>query len=343
MILGVKLSCSGFPHSSQDEETISCAETTIWGLMEYFGNKYAEYRPALPSEIISTLKNVSFERQLPTIGLTVNQISFALKEFGFGTRIYSKETYGAEFSKIINYYIESGIPIVLGLETDNFGHAVVAIGRNEEPVKKVTLETFEYNDSEIKYIDYATLNERIIIQDDNHRPYLEVKIDNIGEFYAKSDEMSGYEVKSVVVPLYPKIYLEASIAKEIFLKYLTMDTFGYKFENEFTFRMFLASSRSFKSHVSKMDGLESQLKQDILSTKMPKFIWCAEFYIKNKTIKSDTFADGIIILDATEANHRSLDSLILASYPDRSIFMVDNYFVSLAQNLEGYKYYSNLK
>ena len=155
--------------------------------------------------------------------------------------------------------------------------------------------------------------------------------------------MSGYEVKSVVVPLYPKIYLEASIAKEIFLKYLTMDTFGYKFENEFTFRMFLASSRSFKSHVSKMDGLESQLKQDILSTKMPKFIWCAEFYIKNKTIKSDTFADGIIILDATEANHRSLDSLILASYPDRSIFMVDNYFVSLAQNLEGYKYYSNLK
>ncbi len=101
MILGVKLKARGFPHSSQDEETISCAETTIWGLMEYFGYKYAEYKPTLPSKIIRTLKSISYERQLPTNGLTINQISYALKEFGFGTRIYSKKTYGEDFKKIL--------------------------------------------------------------------------------------------------------------------------------------------------------------------------------------------------------------------------------------------------
>src|SRR5258708_31965073 len=40
----IKLSVEGFPHSSQDTETISCAETTLWAMMEYFGNKYSEYR-----------------------------------------------------------------------------------------------------------------------------------------------------------------------------------------------------------------------------------------------------------------------------------------------------------
>jgi hypothetical protein len=50
----VKFEVEGFPHSSQDSETISCAETTLWALMEYFGNKYPEYKPVLPSDIIRT-------------------------------------------------------------------------------------------------------------------------------------------------------------------------------------------------------------------------------------------------------------------------------------------------
>lgn len=47
----IKFSVNGFPHSSQDTETITCAETTLWAMMEYFGNKYPEYKPVLPSHI----------------------------------------------------------------------------------------------------------------------------------------------------------------------------------------------------------------------------------------------------------------------------------------------------
>ncbi|MDR3266723.1 MAG: hypothetical protein LBT24_04035 [Tannerella sp.] len=60
---GQKFNVDGFPHSSQDTETISCAETTLWAIMEYFGNKYSDYIPVLPSKIIKTLNNISFERQ----------------------------------------------------------------------------------------------------------------------------------------------------------------------------------------------------------------------------------------------------------------------------------------
>ena len=37
---GIKLNAVGFPHSSQDTETMTCAQTTIWALLEYYGNKY---------------------------------------------------------------------------------------------------------------------------------------------------------------------------------------------------------------------------------------------------------------------------------------------------------------
>ena len=89
LVNGRKLSVMAFPHASQDTETITCAETTICGIMEYFGNKYAEYKPVLPSKIISVLSPYSYERQIPSHGLTAEQISFALKSFDFGVRVYA--------------------------------------------------------------------------------------------------------------------------------------------------------------------------------------------------------------------------------------------------------------
>jgi hypothetical protein len=51
--------------------------------MEYFGHKYVDYVPVLPSDIITALSNPAFERVVPSRGLSVSQISFALKQFGF--------------------------------------------------------------------------------------------------------------------------------------------------------------------------------------------------------------------------------------------------------------------
>ena len=128
----VKLKSNGFPHSMQDAESIKCAETTMWALMEYFSSKYMEYKPVLPSEILKTLERITFERQLPSRGLTMNEISFALRQFGFGTKIYSQNQYEENLSLIIDCYVESGIPILLGLEAisdEGEGHVVICIGK----------------------------------------------------------------------------------------------------------------------------------------------------------------------------------------------------------------------
>lgn len=342
MILGLKFETWGFPFSSQDGETISCAETTIWGLMEYFGTKYPEYKPTLPSKIINTLKSVSFQRQLPSKGLSMEQISFALKEFGFGTRIYSYASFGKSLYNIIDYYIESGIPIALGFESPESGHAVIAIGKqqnssfNWDVVKK---DSFGFENEEITYIDSSNLKSKYVIQDDNLLPYTSIDLKNPGEHYEDEDS-NAYQIDSIVVPLYPKIYLEAVLAKELALNIIVDKELGYKFNKLFVLRFFLASSRSFKNHIANLNNMPKELKYDILSIKMPKFIWCTEFYKKESFSKGE--GSGIIILDATEANSETLAALIFAGYPDKCVRLDENNFVTLQHKFVNYRCFYNL-
>lgn len=345
LVYGAKLEVEGFPHSSQDGETIKCAETTIWALMEYFGNKYADYKPALPAKIHQAIERFSYQRQLPSNGLTMDQISFALKEFGFGSRIYSSEPYDQEIYDIIDSYIESGIPVMVGLQSGDVGHVIIAIGKQyDETIKwdNVVESILHSHGKDVNYYEATSIPAKYVVQDDNLIPYRLISLDNPGEHY-DDDDCSKYEIDSIVIPLYQKIYLESVIAKELVFQIIKDENVGYSFESNFVFRFFLTSSRSFKNHITKTDEMSKVLKNNLVITKMPKFIWVGEFYTKTAFEKRDKIASGIVLLDATEANRESIDALIFAGYPDRCVSLNENNFVTLQHNFENYRYHSNLK
>ena len=50
----------------------------------------SDYKPTKPSSIINVLNKFSKQRLLPSNGLTVDQISFVLKEFGLG-QVYAED------------------------------------------------------------------------------------------------------------------------------------------------------------------------------------------------------------------------------------------------------------
>lgn len=345
MVYGVKLDAEGFPYSSQDGESIKCAETTIWAIMEYFGTKYPDYKPALPSSIHDMLKLISVQRQLPSNGLTMDQISYALKEFGFGTRIYSFEPYDEQIYSIVDSYIESGIPVIIGLESGDLGHVVICVGKKINQnidYRKVKKSVQTINGKEVNYYCTSDIHAEYVIQDDNLIPYRHIDLMKPGEHYSDL-ESQKYSIDSIVVPLYPKIYLESVVAKSLTLEILKDPFFGYALPDRFVFRFYLTSSRSFKKHIGELTDLHKDIKNSILITKMPKFIWISEFYDR-KTYKSmKKNALSLIILDATEANRESIDALIFAGYPDRCVCMNENKFVTLQQNFENYVYFSNLK
>jgi hypothetical protein len=226
----IKFKISGFPYSSQDTETISCAETTIWAIMEYFGNKYPEYKPVLPSQIINVLKQVSTERQIPSTGLNIQQIAFALKEFGFGTKIYSKTEFGENtFKRLFSTYIESGIPIIVSVEnrpTGNIGHAIISIGH--EKITDTHIDSLSttnglepgiqrlFTDKNISLYDNDDIDKSFVFIDDNLPAYRLAHLDSPTIHYT-SAQWHSCRITYFIVPLYPKIYLEAHRAKNFFL------------------------------------------------------------------------------------------------------------------------------
>ncbi|MFW6224822.1 MAG: hypothetical protein ACOC4B_00980, partial [Bacteroidota bacterium] len=323
----IKFEVEGFPHSSQDTETLSCAETTIWAIMEYFSARYTEYKPVLPSKIVKTLNQVTYERQIPTKGLDINQISFALKEFGFGTRICSRKEYGDEFEALLSCYIESGIPVIVAMKNNNIAHALLCIGHqaiDNNYIDKIPEKQFKEkelknkcNEDNIKIFDSDIINKNFIFVDDNHPVYQKASLKQPATHHPDKD-WHDCKITYFIVPLYPKIYMEAYQAKKFITRFLLIGPQPLKKNSEVLTRFFLTSNRTFKDSIARNKTMDKDLKEVILEKQMAKFIWVAE--LSNKELYKDKKANGMVIIDATEANQYHNKPLILAAYQDKLIY-----------------------
>lgn len=337
--MGLKFEVQAFPFSSQDTETISCAETMIWALMEYYGNKYPEYSPVLPSKILNVLKQNIVERQLPSSGLSVESMSYLLKECGFGPKLYSKKEFDEEFDLLLSCYIESGIPVIVALdnaqkvqenEVDRLiGHAVLCIGHESISKKQIenisphNYKTWE-NQKELVIKDWDCINKKFVFIDDNFpvyqsdylktptNRYLDISED---KYLSKDDkekadkEWTSCTISHFIVPLYKRIYLEAYMAKHFVYNLLCSRFFKFADKKELYVRTFLCSARSYRNYAMLSD-MNLDLKDIILNKSLPRYVWVAEVSDK-MSIETDK-VKGLILLDATEANTSDFRPLIFA-------------------------------
>jgi len=199
--------------------------------MEYFGGKYSYYKPTLPSKITQQLQSISFERQIPSMGLNVHQISYALKEYGFGTRIYSSAGYGKdEFEKLLSCYVESGIPLVVAIENDesDIAHALLVVGRENDCTDRVgCMKPFLDKERNITVYDYDSVPKHFVFVDDNMPVYRKACLSDPAGHY-DSEDWKQCKITHFIVPLYPKIYLEAYEAKQHVRKFLLSGPTGVR-------------------------------------------------------------------------------------------------------------------
>jgi hypothetical protein len=326
-ILCNKFKIKGFPHSSQDTETISCAETTLWALMEYFSSKYQDYTPVLPSKILNVLDSMSIERQLPSKGLDVTKLSFALKKFNFGSIIYASASYGEErFRNLLSCYTNSGIPLILAIQNHKLGHALLNVGT--ENIKDHHINTLgptnfitgrlktESTNKKLNFYDLDDCRKRFVFIDDNYSPYQLSFLNKPTDYYTNPD-WSNTQIKHFVVPLYSKIYLEAFKAKNYIYSHLIRDLSPLSSNSDYYLKTFLASSRSYKDFLAKNDTFSDDIKEIILEKTMPKFIWICEISDKNLIKKNQ--ANGLVIIDATEPNIAETKPLIYSGYNDTQL------------------------
>lgn len=325
-ILGRQFKINTFPFSSQDSEYMTCAETSLWMLLHYYGTRYGEYRTALPHEIIETVDDKHFQRVVPSAGLHYTQSSEVLKKFGFSSQVYYRfvkdKTYYDDllFKRLFYYYVESGIPIMVGIrfkkhkEDIELGHAVVCVGHGEVEIDNGKPEDI----GGFKVFNSADFINTYIYMDDNKYPFKENNFDDF--------DYNGFEtkIKYLIVPLYKRIFLDALDAEKTFYTLLKNEILGlnnifHLKDKNLVIRIFLTTSRNYKS--SRFESLKQSFKI-IDSIPMPKFVWICEIstlslYRQNKII-------GEIILDPTSSKNDGFKQIILIRYPNKLAFKTFN-------------------
>jgi hypothetical protein len=326
--LGIKVTTPAFPHASQDGQALSCAETTIWSMLEYFGNKYPEYSPILPSNIIGLLQKFSFKRQLPSDGLTAEQIAFVVREVGFGAMIYSRSKHQDQFNIALSMFIESGIPVIGVLKSPTIGHAVNIIGRQIDDRRKLFAGSQILEETgDLLIHDFHKMPRQYVFIDDNLPPYQLASIEAPCKNYGNED-WEKCELATIIVPLYTKVYLDAIRARKNFLIMLQDRNFMALAPREpVVFRAFLASSRSYKDYLAKNDQINPDARELMLLLAMPKFIWVAEI------CSEESFGNhqiiGLMLQDATDpveysAGSASKDiSVFFGLYKNRFFTILD--------------------
>lgn len=348
---GVQLDVNAFPYRMQDRITTSCSEVSLLNLFDYYSNRYSNYHNMLPSDIFEITRRYNDDRIMPVRGLTYKSISKVLYESRFTPRIYTllstenitkiasqaiefdEKLHIVQPTSVLDYYIESGIPVIMGLHTDpkfsRQSHCVICVGHgrcsditkaNAEPMKT----KIDEQDSIIYVIDICKQRTQLIIQDDSHGPYiiadkkantnLEDNRNSLEDWNLKwgNNELS---VGAIVVPLYRRMFMDARkafiVIKEM-LNYMfnqdknIFDGHGESLENPIAYRLFLTRSRSLKR--TRLNYFRTQrFNADIKkiynaydNIQMPKFIWVCELYsIEGYNNKEQRQPFGEIILDAT--------------------------------------------
>ena len=339
-----RLHTVAFPYMMQDGEVITCAETTILHMCDYYSNRYNMYKSVTPSEIARIEEPFTHQRIVPSEGLSYKSVSQILMKLNFYPRLYGFEDKepAAQRKRIMHCYIDSAIPVAVSLTPKGEkteAHSVVCIGM---PTQYPYDSKYVFSNEECFCLNMADLNTEYIIMDDSSAPYVNMTFEidqdkpenQMIQIDGKGNEFS---LTSLIAPLSKRMFVDALDAYEIALQVISGSEIGFTKaveplgeksiyynvgrteDNPLIFRLLLARASSFRRKRSHdMKNKTSFVWQTYNSIPLPKFVWICELYSKeclkhNKVI-------GEIVIDATADKFAGISSVVLLNYPHRFAF-----------------------
>ncbi len=200
----------GFPFIQQDGRIVRCAQAALASVSQFYeiggftGPDITDYADELPSGA----------RSIPSRGLTVEQIGHVLKKMDRFPIVYDFTrtpedpdiTTLQHREQLIYRYVESGIPVIIGIEAGNEMHAMVVIGHTFSPDSWLAETSQRYYDQpRTGTLCHCCTNwiERFVVQDDNLGPYTLVP----------SFLLQHALCKLIIVPLPPNVFLTGEEAE----------------------------------------------------------------------------------------------------------------------------------
>jgi len=338
---GISLKIKGFPYVQQDGRVVRCAQAALTSISLYLDQQ--SLGPDF-TDITSLISDG--HRPLPSRGMTGHQIGVSWEKLGLEPVLYDYmlDDYALDENKtelqhreqIIYRYLESGIPVLIGINAGREMHALVVIGHSFTPDSWMAqAKTSYYQVPKTGFYYHCCTNwiERFVVQDDNFGPYTLVL----------SDFLQHFGCKLITVGLPPGIYLMPEDA-EVFVGDMLspsihdiisifdhiIDEFNSDTDNEETqsdetiswynefkyhakrhelvLRTYLKKSSDWIESVSKEYFFE-EYKDILNSTPLPEYIWVVELswpFIFQHSRK----LCGVVIIDPTDEITPAVETML---------------------------------
>lgn len=280
-LFGVRLKVKdSLPFQQQDSVVAACATVALWSAFfrtsEMFGT------PALrPAAITRAATAVVFqERALPSTGLTLEQMCEAVRVNGLEPEVFTLDNAKVPVLSWLRSYIEIGIPIILGLKTNQGLHAVTVVGYRLSSTTQIPREL------QGSYHEAPSIARRIkalYCHDDNFGPFAKFEVMSdptdgrvrlTSPDYETADAPGILDFDNVVVPVYEKIRLGfpavqtwVTVLDKALLAILRDDLLDTR-----EWDVALTTNDAFKDSVQSAP-IEDAIKLRLLTEAEPRFMW----------------------------------------------------------------------
>lgn len=342
-LLGAELEVWGVPLTQQDTRVGACAQAAIWTVGRHFHARHGGPWFSMPdiSELALRPTDATISQSLPagSAFLTLDNMVRALKGMERHPVVYARQqdgTWETPPSEVVYRYLDSGIPVILGLRNPKggVGHAVVAVGRETNPnFDATTLGPSPTLASGLTHLYVA---------DDQRGIYRQLPV-------AEADRTGDYpwtleaDCMYLIVPLPAKVFMPAEhpdlLARDHLKSLLEQrdialsqagasqidaDALDVEFEKlaingGVVSRTYLTYGWRYRARALR-NGLPDLLKARLLAHALPRFVWVTEFSKPADTYSSDPCKQTVlahVVHDATGSQF--WDSALIAELPGFSI------------------------
>jgi hypothetical protein len=300
-LLGAELLVEAFPMTQQDQRIGACAQATIWSAARHFHARHSGPWVSMVSVTEAAMIQEVFTASstLPNGSefLSLSGMVSALRVSGRKPLIYMADGphatwQGIRPTDVINRYVDSGIPVIVGLTfpAQNIGHAVIASGQ-------VFSQSAPTAASLPPRPTRASFCSAFYVNDDQRGPNLRMPI-SAGDGVGETDYSVHDNVKFLIIPLPDKVFLPAEKAElfawDLLAKYAfswsslkasetlgSSEALGDSFteavnSNAVVARTYLTYGWKYK-HRMLRNRLTDATKSLLNSTELPRYVWVTEF------------------------------------------------------------------
>ncbi|PKP61200.1 MAG: hypothetical protein CVT88_00740 [Candidatus Altiarchaeales archaeon HGW-Altiarchaeales-1] len=288
-----KIEFQAFPFFSQDAMVTVCAHADVWMVSNIMHKRYGLDEISI-EKIVSKLPPSDRGRNIPSVGLTLEQLAYALHANNWYARIRSRRLENNDLKKnkqkimeimqCIDSSIESGIPCILAFSN----HVIVIAGH-----------TLDENNNRA-YIIFDDSGAHIVHTFNESEPKFSIKV-SVEQLMEILELQNGEEI-AILCPEFERIYfpLESvqhntesiidGISKDATKTEGVRNAFADILKNK-SYRILLADSKKLKEFFSENNVT------DFNNYSLSHYIWLVEIYSEKRGDPNDL--KGYLLLDAS--------------------------------------------